>query len=174
MDDRTRQNRARTGMGAAGVVLDIGKLLSFILSILSLYAVLESAFFIPGSDWLERLNLSLLRIAIAACVCFASGIHTASADVLLDHGRGCDPGRGLVVSRGLLRAFAVAQSATGITEPQFPQKLLLHTYPIPLYIYSSAVSAQRTAPLLCSQRESHHENPTPERNSRSADRQSCD
>jgi len=26
---------------------------------LSLYAVLESAFFVPGSDWLERLNLSL-------------------------------------------------------------------------------------------------------------------
>jgi hypothetical protein len=56
------------------VLLDLGKALSFILSILSLYAVLESAFFVPGSDWLERLNLSLLRIAIAACVCFASGI----------------------------------------------------------------------------------------------------
>ncbi|HKN20811.1 MAG TPA: hypothetical protein VJX73_05315 [Terracidiphilus sp.] len=54
--------------------LDIGRVLSFILSMLSLYAVLESAFFVPGSDWLERLNLSLLRIAIAACVCFASGI----------------------------------------------------------------------------------------------------
>ncbi len=54
--------------------LEIGRGLSFILSILSLYAVLEGAFFIPGSDWLERLNLSLLRIAIAACACFASGI----------------------------------------------------------------------------------------------------
>lgn len=54
--------------------LDIGRALSFILSILSLYAVLESAFFVPGSDWLDRLSLSLLRIAIAACVCFASGI----------------------------------------------------------------------------------------------------
>jgi hypothetical protein len=54
--------------------LDIGRALSFILSILSLYGVLESAFFVPGSDWLERLNLSLLRIAIAACVCFASGM----------------------------------------------------------------------------------------------------
>ncbi len=56
------------------MLLDLGKALSFILSILSLYAVLESAFFVPGSDWLERLSLSLLRIAIAACVCFASGI----------------------------------------------------------------------------------------------------
>ena len=54
--------------------LDIGKTLSFILSILSLYAVLESAFFIPGSDWQERLSLSLMRGAIAACICFASGI----------------------------------------------------------------------------------------------------
>jgi hypothetical protein len=56
------------------VFLDIGKALSFILSILSLYAVLESAFFIPGSDWHERLTLSLLRIAVATCVCFASGL----------------------------------------------------------------------------------------------------
>jgi hypothetical protein len=56
------------------VFLDIGKTLSFILSILSLYAVLESAFFIPGSDWHERLSLSLLKVAIAACVCFASGM----------------------------------------------------------------------------------------------------
>jgi hypothetical protein len=56
------------------MLLDIGRALSFIMSMLSLYAVLESAFFVPGSDWLERLNLSLLRIAIAACVCFASGI----------------------------------------------------------------------------------------------------
>jgi hypothetical protein len=54
--------------------LDIGRALSFILSILSLYAVLESAFFVPGSDWLERLSLSLLRIAIAGCVCFVSGM----------------------------------------------------------------------------------------------------
>ena len=54
--------------------LDIGRALSFFLSILSLYGVLEGAFFVPGSDWLERLNLSLLRIAIAACVCFASGM----------------------------------------------------------------------------------------------------
>lgn len=54
--------------------LEIGKALSFILSVLSLYAVLESAFFIPGSDWHERLSLSLLRAAIAAFVCFASGL----------------------------------------------------------------------------------------------------
>jgi hypothetical protein len=52
----------------------MGKLLSFILSILSLYAVLESAFFIPGSDWHERLSVSLVRGAIAACVCFGSGL----------------------------------------------------------------------------------------------------
>jgi len=54
--------------------LDIGKLLSFILSILSLYVVLETAFFVPGSDWHERLSLSLLKVAVAACVCFASGL----------------------------------------------------------------------------------------------------
>jgi hypothetical protein len=33
-----------------------------------------SAFFVPGSSWQDRLLGSLLHIAFAACICFASGI----------------------------------------------------------------------------------------------------
>lgn len=54
--------------------LELGKALSFFLSILSLYPVALSAFFVPGSRWQERLTMSLLKIAFAGCVCFASGL----------------------------------------------------------------------------------------------------
>jgi hypothetical protein len=56
------------------MVLELGKAFSFFASILSLYALMESAFFAPGTEWHDRLIGSLLRIALAACVCFASGI----------------------------------------------------------------------------------------------------
>jgi hypothetical protein len=56
------------------VLLEIGKLVSLLLSILSLDAVLASAFFMPGAGWDERLLNSLLRIVLAGCVCFASGL----------------------------------------------------------------------------------------------------
>jgi hypothetical protein len=56
------------------MVLEIGKALSFFASILSLYALMGSAFFVPESSWQDRLLASLLHIALAGCVCFASGI----------------------------------------------------------------------------------------------------
>ena len=67
------------------MLLEIGKALSFIMSILSLCALMVSAFFVPGSRWEERLVGSLLRIALAGCVCFASGLCSArrSAEVPL-------------------------------------------------------------------------------------------
>jgi hypothetical protein len=49
------------------MVLDLGKLLS-------LYWTTVSAFFEPGSRWQERLLAALLRLTIAGCVCFASGL----------------------------------------------------------------------------------------------------
>lgn len=55
-------------------MLDIGKALSFAASILSLYALMGAAFFVPGTHWQDRLIASAARIVIAACVCFASGI----------------------------------------------------------------------------------------------------
>jgi hypothetical protein len=59
---------------AVNMLLEIGKAVSFFASILSLYALMGSAFFVPSSTWQERLLASLVRIGLAACVCFASGI----------------------------------------------------------------------------------------------------
>ena len=47
---------------------------SFLLSMLSLYPVLVSAFFVQGTRWEERVWMALLRLAVAGCLCFASGL----------------------------------------------------------------------------------------------------
>ena len=56
------------------MILELLRPLSFFLSILSLYPVMLSAFFVPGTRWEERLATALLRVALAACVCFTSGL----------------------------------------------------------------------------------------------------
>lgn len=56
------------------MLLEIGKALSFFLSILSLYPIALSAFFVPGSRWYERLAMALVKIAFSGCICFASGL----------------------------------------------------------------------------------------------------
>lgn len=56
------------------MVLELGKAVSFFASILSLCALMRSAFFIPATTWQDRLLGSLLHIAFTACICFASGI----------------------------------------------------------------------------------------------------
>jgi hypothetical protein len=56
------------------MILELARPLSFFLSILSLYPVMLSAFFVPGTRWEERLAMALLRVALAACVCFTSGL----------------------------------------------------------------------------------------------------
>jgi hypothetical protein len=56
------------------MLLELARPLSFFLSMLSLYPIMMSAFFVPGSRWEERLQMALLRVAFSACVCFASGI----------------------------------------------------------------------------------------------------
>jgi len=56
------------------MLLELGKALSFFVSILSLYWVMVSAFFVPGSRWQERLALFALRAAVAGFVCLASGL----------------------------------------------------------------------------------------------------
>jgi hypothetical protein len=55
-------------------VFEIGKAISFFLSILSLYPIVGSAFFVPGTRWEDRLTMSLLKVAMAGCVCLASGL----------------------------------------------------------------------------------------------------
>ena len=54
------------------MILDLAKALSFFLSILSLYHAAIFAFFVPGFHWEERLGFALVRLALAACVCFFS------------------------------------------------------------------------------------------------------
>jgi hypothetical protein len=56
------------------MLLEIGRALSFLVSLLSLYPVLVSAFFVPGSHWQERVESSLLYIAFSACLCAVSGL----------------------------------------------------------------------------------------------------
>ncbi len=56
------------------MLFDIAKALSFFLSILSLYPVVVSAFFIPGSRWEDRMVLALARVGLAGCICLLSGI----------------------------------------------------------------------------------------------------
>ena len=56
------------------MLLELLRPLSFFLSMLSLYPVMLSAFFVPGSRWEERLEMALLRLVFAACICFASGL----------------------------------------------------------------------------------------------------
>lgn len=56
------------------MILDIAKALSFFASILSLYPVVVSAFFVPGSRWEDRLVVALARVGLAGCTCLLSGI----------------------------------------------------------------------------------------------------
>jgi hypothetical protein len=56
------------------VLLDLGRAISLAFSILSLYALLNTAFFLPATRWEERLVASLARIGLAVCVCLISGI----------------------------------------------------------------------------------------------------
>jgi hypothetical protein len=60
--------------GSQPMLLELLRPLSFFLSMLSLYPVLLSAFFVPGTQWEERLEMALLRVALSACICFASGL----------------------------------------------------------------------------------------------------
>lgn len=53
--------------------LELGKAFSFFLSIMALCEAMISAFLVPGTRWEDRLAAATLRIAIAGCICFASG-----------------------------------------------------------------------------------------------------
>jgi uncharacterized membrane protein YdcZ (DUF606 family) len=56
------------------VFRELAKLAALILTILSIYALLASAFFVPGSPWNQRLLTSVETLAMTGCVCFASGL----------------------------------------------------------------------------------------------------
>ena len=54
--------------GRASDAVRLSQVVSFLLSILSLYWVTIGAFFVPGSQWQDRLTLALLRLGVSACV----------------------------------------------------------------------------------------------------------
>lgn len=56
------------------MLLDLTKALSFFACIVVVYHTAIHTFFVPGAKWEERLALALLKLALAACVCFLSGM----------------------------------------------------------------------------------------------------
>ena len=56
------------------MLLDLGKFVSFAMSILSLCVLLDTAFFVPATRWEDRFAASLVRILFAGCVCLISGL----------------------------------------------------------------------------------------------------
>ena len=53
---------------------ELAKAVALILTIMSIYALLGSVFFVPGSPWQHRLLTSIETLAMTGCVCFASGL----------------------------------------------------------------------------------------------------
>jgi hypothetical protein len=64
----------RSAPPTGSVFLELGQAISFVLSILSLCALLDSAFFAPATRWEDRLLASFARIGLAASICFVSGL----------------------------------------------------------------------------------------------------
>jgi len=69
------------------MLLELLQPISFFASLLSLYPVLLSAFFVPGTRWEERLEMALLRVALAGCICFTSGFLFALPEFARSGGR---------------------------------------------------------------------------------------
>jgi hypothetical protein len=69
------------------LLLDLGKVVSFLMTILSLCTLLDTAFFVPATRWEDRLIASLARIGFAGCVCLISGLlfHFGEPKVPLAH-----------------------------------------------------------------------------------------
>src|SRR5437763_15424371 len=55
-------------------MLELAKALSFLVCILSLYWAAISAFFVPGTQWEERLWMAAFKLLAAAAICFYSGM----------------------------------------------------------------------------------------------------
>jgi hypothetical protein len=55
-------------------MLELAKAATFFASILSLYWVLLTAFFLPGLHWQDRLFLTLAKLSLAAATCLLSAL----------------------------------------------------------------------------------------------------
>jgi hypothetical protein len=56
------------------MLLDLGKSLTFLAGLLSLFPLLFSALFVPGIPWQDRILFSLGKAAISGSLCLASGL----------------------------------------------------------------------------------------------------
>ena len=56
------------------MLLEVGKAVSFLVSLLSIFPLLERAFFAPGTRWEERLEMALEQLVLSGCVCLISGL----------------------------------------------------------------------------------------------------
>jgi hypothetical protein len=56
------------------MLLDLSRALSFFVSIVALDWATLGAFFAPGSRLEDRLVVALLRLGLAGCACFLSGL----------------------------------------------------------------------------------------------------
>lgn len=89
-------------------MLELGKAVSLLLSIVSLWWLMASAFFVPGTRWEDRIAMALLHAVVAACICFASGMIFRSDEPLSE------------------------------SEPQPGSHTLTHTLPVQLFLWSLA------------------------------------
>jgi hypothetical protein len=55
-------------------MLELAKAVSFLVCILSIYWAAISAFFVPGTQWEERLWIAAFKLLAAAAICFYSGM----------------------------------------------------------------------------------------------------
>ena len=55
-------------------MLELAKAFSFLVCILSLYWAAISAFFVPGTQWEERMWVAAFKLVCAAAICFYSGM----------------------------------------------------------------------------------------------------
>jgi hypothetical protein len=56
------------------MLLELGRAITFFLSIGSLYWVVTDAFFGVSTHWSERLLVAMARLLVAGCVCLGSGL----------------------------------------------------------------------------------------------------
>jgi hypothetical protein len=109
------------------MLLELLRPLSFFAGMLSLYPVMLSAFFVPGTRWEERFYAALLRVAVSACICFASGL-------LYTHPAGHETPSSHEAAHGLLTTLPVRLffSAIGGMALLFALSWWLDTYYVPL------------------------------------------
>ena len=87
------------------MLLDLGKALSFFACIVAVYHAAIHAFFVPGTQWEERISTTALKLAIVGCVCFLSGM-------VFTWPAGTNPDRGVALTATLPVRLFFWSSAT--------------------------------------------------------------